>query len=188
MILPALFRTASGLNPDFSPRSGEKSKASPRHSNNDCSVIRRAGFRALVGSGFLFVPSVRTSGLNPGSEPSSVPVFSLFRPCELLVSFLRRHSQAVRQRSAKPSSPVRFRVAPPKRKHPEMGCFRFGNTTPPSDRAPPALARSGIRSASAARRSASSLARRRARGYSPNGRNSEQFLKVSLFLKKVFTN
>ena len=27
----------------------------------------------------------------------------------------RRHSQAVRQRSAKPSSPVRFRVAPPKR-------------------------------------------------------------------------
>ena len=29
-----------------------------------------------------------------------------------------RHSQAVRQRSAKPSSPVRFRVAPPKRKAP----------------------------------------------------------------------
>ena len=27
---------------------------------------------------------------------------------------IRRHSQAVRQRSAKPSSPVRFRVAPPK--------------------------------------------------------------------------
>ena len=30
-------------------------------------------------------------------------------------------------------------MAPPKRKHPISGCFRFGNTTPPSDPAPPAL-------------------------------------------------
>ena len=46
-----------------------------------------------------------------------------------------RHSQAVRQRSAKPLSPVRFRVAPPKEKHPKMGCFSFGYAIPPlSDR------------------------------------------------------
>ena len=35
-----------------------------------------------------------------------------------VIRSIRRHSQAVRQRSAKPSSPVRFRVAPPKEKHP----------------------------------------------------------------------
>ena len=35
----------------------------------------------------------------------------------------RRHSQAVRQRSAKPSSPVRFRVAPPKQKALRKKCF-----------------------------------------------------------------
>ena len=44
----------------------------------------------------------------------SYPIFSncagIPLPCTI-----RRHSQAVRQRSAKPSSPVRFRVAPPRR-------------------------------------------------------------------------
>ena len=33
-----------------------------------------------------------------------------------------RHSQAVRQRSATPLSPVRFRVAPPKREGYPLGC------------------------------------------------------------------
>ena len=37
----------------------------------------------------------------------------------------RRHSQAVRQRSAKPSSPVRFRVAPPKRSTCKAGASFF---------------------------------------------------------------
>ena len=104
-----------------------------------------------------------TSGSNPGSEPRTPGHFPL-----------RRHSQAVRQRSAKPSSPVRFRVAPPKRKHPIPGCFRF-LVAPLLHRAGlrPRFARSGIRSASAARRSTSSLVRRRARGYCRNTANSE---------------
>ena len=37
--------------------------------------------------------------------------------------YIWRHSQAVRQRSAKPLSPVRFRVAPPK--NPESSAFRI---------------------------------------------------------------
>ena len=48
----------------------------------------------------------------------------------------RRHSQAVRQRSAKPSSPVRFRVAPPKKKHLQSRRFFFeylGNGTCPGE-------------------------------------------------------
>ena len=43
----------------------------------------------------------------------------------------RHHSQAVRQRSAKPSSPVRFRVAPPKIKtNPNGLVLIFGSPTP----------------------------------------------------------
>ena len=58
-----------------------------------------------------------------------------------VIRSIRRHSQAVRQRSAKPSSPVRFRVAPPKEKHPILGCFSFGYAIPPpSDRIPCRLA------------------------------------------------
>ena len=40
-----------------------------------------------------------------------------------VIRSIRRHSQAVRQRSAKPSSPVRFRVAPPK--NPARKCRIF---------------------------------------------------------------
>ena len=84
-----------------------------------------------------------------------------------VIRSIRRHSQAVRQRSAKPSSPVRFRVAPPKEKPPKMGCFSFGYAIhPPSGRLRAAL-RHGIWFASAARRSTSSLVRRRACRYSP---------------------
>ncbi len=38
---------------------------------------------------------------------------------------IRRHSQAVRQRSAKPSSPVRFRVAPPRKGHLRVSFLRW---------------------------------------------------------------
>ena len=83
----------------------------------------------------------------------------------------RRHSQAVRQRSAKPSSPVRFRVAPPSQTPPFAGVFFCdGGVTPHRTGLRPRSARSGIRSASAARRSTSSLVRRRARGYSPQAK------------------
>ena len=46
----------------------------------------------------------------------------------------RRHGQAVRHGSAKPSSPVRFRVAPPKQKHPKEGAFVLGVVLPQSKR------------------------------------------------------
>ena len=60
----------------------------------------------------------------------SYPIFSncagIPLPCTI-----RRHSQAVRQRSAKPSSPVRFRVAPPKIKtNPNGLVLIFGSSTP----------------------------------------------------------
>ena len=44
---------------------------------------------------------------------------------------LWRHSQAVRQRSAKPLSPVRFRVAPSKQKALRKKCFLFWNDVCP---------------------------------------------------------
>ena len=76
----------------------------------------------------------------------------------LFFNKIRRHSQAVRQRSAKPSSPVRFRVAPPTEKHP-FGCFSVGGATLLSIAL---VAQSAAnRFAFATRRSASSLARRR---------------------------
>ena len=82
----------------------------------------------------------------------------------LFFNKIRRHSQAVRQRSAKPSSPVRFRVAPPTEKHPN-GCFSVGGATLLSI---VLVAQSAAnRFAFAARRSASSLARRRASESSP---------------------
>ena len=43
----------------------------------------------------------------------------------LVTRSIRRHSQAVRQRSAKPLSPVRFRVAPPKNPARKCGIFTF---------------------------------------------------------------
>ena len=78
---------------------------------------------------------------------------------------IRRHSQAVRQRSAKPSSPVRFRVAPPAEKPTHRVGFSVGGATLLSI----ALVAQGAanRFAFAARRSASSLARRRASEFSP---------------------
>ena len=82
----------------------------------------------------------------------------------LFFNKIRRHSQAVRQRSAKPSSPVRFRVAPPTEKHPN-GCFSVGGATLLSI---VLVAQSAAnRFAFAVRRSASSLARRRASESSP---------------------
>ncbi len=49
---------------------------------------------------------------------------------------IRRHGQAVRQRSATPLSPVRFRVAPPKKKSTAIAVlFFFGRATHESDRA-----------------------------------------------------
>ena len=42
-----------------------------------------------------------------------------------VIRSIRRHSQAVRQRSAKPSSPVRFRVAPPRKGHLRVSFLRW---------------------------------------------------------------
>ena len=60
--------------------------------------------------------------------------------------FIWRHSQAVRQRSAKPLSPVRFRVAPPKAKAPHTGCFCFWMCYAWSAPGSASRRRSGIRS------------------------------------------
>ena len=43
----------------------------------------------------------------------------------ILLFQIRRHGQAVRQRSATPLSPVRFRVAPPKNPARKCGIFTF---------------------------------------------------------------
>ena len=53
------------------------------------------------------------------------------RVCYDIISAFQiwRHGQAVRQRSATPLSPVRFRVAPPKQKAPNRVLFRFGEVT-----------------------------------------------------------
>ena len=81
-ILPALFRTALGSNPEYRRSRRYSKRVVPAEQKFPRRPSTR-GFRALVGSGFLFVPSVRVSGLNPGSEPSLVQVFSLYRPCAL---------------------------------------------------------------------------------------------------------
>ena len=92
-------------------------------------------------------------------------------------SIFWRHSQAVRQRSAKPSSPVRFRVAPPTEKHP-FGCFSVGGATLLSIAL---VAQSAAnRFAFAARRSASSLARRRASESSPKVKFRDLILKTAI--------
>ena len=67
----------------------------------------------------------------------------------LRVRFLsRRHSQAVRQRSAKPSSPVRFRVAPPEKAGPNrVGFFcshrRIGPAPPENMRRRKSIEKAG---------------------------------------------
>ena len=59
--------------------------------------------------------------------------------CPFLKKQIWRHSQAVRQRSAKPSSPVRFRVAPPnKGPHPTGWGPLFGRVTHANRPAPSA--------------------------------------------------
>ena len=133
MILPALFRTVLGSNPEYRRKRRYSRRVVPTEQRQS---IRRStrGFRALVRFGSLFVQIVYVSGLNPGSEPSSVQFFSPRNSCFFGLTPgsepripghfpLRRHSQAVRQRSAKPSSPVRFRVAPPDRAQPLRLCF-----------------------------------------------------------------
>ncbi len=52
-----------------------------------------------------------------------VSAFNLKLPPSGCFPTIRRHSQAVRQRSAKPSSPVRFRVAPPTQNAPKWVRF-----------------------------------------------------------------
>ena len=101
---------------------------------------------------------------------------------------IRRHGQAVRQRSATPLSPVRFRVAPPKRKALHTQCFSFWTCYARIE--PRSVAAGGrIRSAFAARRSTSSLVRRRASEYSRKARNSGNSLKAPLaFHPKVCYN
>ena len=124
--------------------------------------------------GSLFVQIVYVSGSNPGSEPSSVQFFSPRNSCFFGLNPgsepripghfpLRRHSQAVRQRSAKPSSPVRFRVAPPTQTPPFAGVFfGVGGATLHRTRLRPRSARSGIRSASPPQPSGSLLTRGKA--------------------------
>ena len=95
----------------------------------------------------------------------------------LFFNKIRRHSQAVRQRSAKPSSPVRFRVAPPTEKHP-FGCFSVGGATLLSIAL---VAQSAANQfAFATRRSASSLARRRASESSPKVKFRDLILKTAI--------
>ena len=81
-IPPPFLKLFSGRTPNIAAR-GDIPSASSQPSRGCHAVLRHAGFRALVGSGFLFVPSVSTSGLNPGSEPSSVQFFSPHSPCAI---------------------------------------------------------------------------------------------------------
>ena len=96
----------------------------------------------------------------------------------LFFNKIRRHSQAVRQRSAKPSSPVRFRVAPPTEKPTRWVGFSVGGATLLSIAL---VAQSAAnRFAFAAQRSASSLARRRVSESSPKGKFRDLILKTAI--------
>ena len=55
-------------------------------------------------------------GRGGGFEPRN-PLHFFIILCAPISVRIRRHGQAVRQRSATPLSPVRFRVAPPEKKH-----------------------------------------------------------------------
>ena len=83
---------------------------------------------------------------------------------------IRRYGQAVRQRSATPLSPVRFRVAPPKQKALRKKCFLFWSCYARFKPRPARHRRSGIRFAFATRRSGSSLTRQRVSESSPTAK------------------
>ena len=70
-------------------------------------------------------------GRGGGFDPRNPLQKKRVRRICIVPAFIRRHSQAVRQRSAKPSSPVRFRVSPPCGRAPknEPLCFIFGALT-----------------------------------------------------------
>ena len=83
---------------------------------------------------------------------------------------IRRHGQVVRHGSAKPLSPVRIRVAPPKNEAPQMGCFFvLWRCHSPLDRVFLRYAQ-GNRFGYPARRSGSLLTRRRAWVFSRKAR------------------
>lgn len=74
-------------------------------------------------------------GRGGGFEPRNPLHQMSFERSKLI--FIRRHSQAVRQRSAKPSSPVRFRVAPPNEStRPAGRVLSFGRATHANRQAP----------------------------------------------------
>lgn len=79
-------------------------------------IIKRAEIYKMRPAGVAHLVERRLAKAEvAGSSPVSRSIASkegTAYPCFIN----RRHSQAVRQRSAKPSSPVRFRVAPPLRK------------------------------------------------------------------------
>ena len=62
----------------------------------------------------------------------SIPVIRSRRARDIVPDFNKkiwRYGQAVRQRSATPLSPVRFRVAPPTQTHPKGAFFCVGGAT-----------------------------------------------------------
>ena len=74
-----------------------------------------------------FLVAFSASAVQGTATKRRTQLLNLNPTARLIKRKIRRYGQAVRQRSATPLSPVRFRVAPPKRKALRKKCFSFWN-------------------------------------------------------------